>query len=178
MRLFVGIPLDAAVHEQLAAVVARFATGGDGVRWSAPDSWHITLQFLGETCWERCQRLIAALRTVHQPPVPVSLEKLGCFERVFIAAVHPTPQLLALQQKVVTATQTCGFVPENRPYQAHITLARSRELGRFSEKLQPKLRIQPHFGRFVASEFLLYESFTGRGGAHYEVRERFSLEAE
>jgi len=171
--------LAAAVLEELTAAVARLRSGGDGLRWTAPASWHITLQFLGETDPERCDSLIAALRSVHRPPVPVALDKLGCFERpgVLFAAVQPTPLLLSLQQCVESATAVCGFLPDSRPYQPHITLARSREHRAGLKQLETKLQAQPRFSGFVASEFLLYESFLGPGGARYEARRRFSLDA-
>jgi hypothetical protein len=38
-----------------------------------------------------------------------------------------------------------------------------------------RMRLQPRFTRFVAEEFLLYESFLGSAGARHEVRERFPL---
>ena len=45
MRLFAGIPLAAAVIDELSAISIRLRSNDDGLRWSAPESWHITLQF-------------------------------------------------------------------------------------------------------------------------------------
>ncbi len=175
MRLFVGIPLAAATLDELVAVAARLRSGADGLRWTAPASWHITLQFLGECSPAQCENLIASLRRVQGAPVLISLEKLGCFERVFLATVQRTPQLLALQQGVAAATVACGFPLENRPYQPHITLARSRETRQDLGQLANRLRTQSRFSGFAASEFLLYQSFLGPAGARYEVRARFPL---
>jgi hypothetical protein len=36
--------------------------------------------------------------------------------------------------------------------------------------------LQPRFTRFIAEEFLLYESFLGSLGARHEVRARFPFE--
>ncbi len=101
----------------------------DGLRWSAPESWHITLQFLGNTPQYEC--IVARLRELRSPPVPIQLEGLGFFERagVFFAGVGLTPELQALQQRVTAATGLCGFIPETRPYHPHITLARSKGKG-------------------------------------------------
>lgn len=49
MRLFIGIPLAADVVRELAALTARLRSPSDGLRWSAAEDWHITLQFLGQT---------------------------------------------------------------------------------------------------------------------------------
>ena len=151
----------------------------DGLRWSTPESWHITLQFLGNTSETRYECAVARLRELHAAPVPIELDELGFFDRagIFFAGVALTAELLALQKRVTGATIACGFVPEDRSYRPHITLARSK--GRRNaiglERLKTKIRHQPKFSRFVAEEFLLYESFTLPIGSRYEIRERFKL---
>jgi 2'-5' RNA ligase len=181
MRLFVGIPLAAAVLDELSTVSRKLQPLAHGLRWSALETWHVTLQFLGNTGPEPYACLVAHLREVRSPSVPVELEGLDFFARsgVFFAGVRLTPQLLLLEERVVAATAHCGFVPETRPYQPHITLARSKskdprqELG----KLQAGIRSAPKFTRFVAHEFLLYESFLGPTGSHYKIHEHFLLDA-
>jgi 2'-5' RNA ligase len=177
MRLFIAIPLAAAVIDELSAISRRLQSGGDGLRWTAPSTWHITLQFLGETSREQCECVVAELRKLHLPPVPVRLEGLGFFDRagVFIAGVKVSPELLLLQQRVRAATAGCGFVSETRPFQPHITLARSKGQRQSLSSLKAKIGHQPEFTRFVAGEFLLIESFLGPGGSRYEVRGRFAL---
>lgn len=179
MRLFVGIPLAAPVIEQLEKICIRHRAAGDGLRWSAPESWHITLQFLGNTSETQYECVVARLCELHAAPVPVELEELGFFDRagIFFVGVVPTSELLALQQKVTAATTPCGFTPEDRPYRPHITLARTkgrRNTTRLAT-LKGRIRHQPKFERFVAEEFLLYESFTRPTGSRYEIRERFHL---
>jgi 2'-5' RNA ligase len=179
MRLFVGIPLAASVIEQLEKVSMRHRVEGDGLRWSTRESWHITLQFLGSTSQTQYECIVARLRELHSAPVPIELEELGFFDRagIFFAGVALTPELLALQQQVMATTTPCGFVPEDRPYRPHITLARSK--GRRNavrlDALKGKIRHQPKFSRFVAEEFFLYESLTRPTGSEYETRERFRL---
>jgi len=190
MRLFVGIPLADAVISELAAVVARLRSSGrssgpdgkpplGGLRWTAPESWHITLQFLGETMPEQYECLAARLGEVRAAPVTVQLGELGCFDRagVFYVDAVLTQGLVELEQRVVSATSKCGFVAETRPFHTHITLARAKGQGRSAElrELRGRIRSQPSFTRFTAREFLLYESHLGPGGAQYEVRARFGL---
>jgi 2'-5' RNA ligase len=177
MRLFIGIPLAAAVIDEFRAASARLRSNADGLRWTAPESWHVTLQFLGNTSPEQYARVAASLRALHAPPVPVCLEDLGCFDRagILIASVQLTPELLLLQELVTAATQPCGFVPETRPFQPHITLARSKGRKHHLDELKAKIRRPSAFTRFIAREFLLYESFLSPAGSRYEIRERFSL---
>ena len=179
MRLFIGIPLAAAVVGELAAVSARLKSTEDGLRWTAPESWHITLKFLGNTGEEQYAWLVERLRQVHSSPVPVRLEELGFFERagVFFANVGLTPELLSLEKRVAAATGLCGFAHEARPYHPHITLARGKGVGRGPELRELKSRIhrQPTFTKFIAEEFILYESLLGTTGSRYEIRNRFPL---
>ena len=207
MRLFVGVPLADSVARELATVVARLRGGEgggriDGLRWSEPESWHVTLQFLGNATAEQLECLKARLHEVRCAPVAVELGELGSFERtgVLFVDVSVTPGLAALQQHVVTATSECGFVAEARPFHPHITLARetgkkgSRERGnkRAWEQGGEKARGQKNtlrellavagkrrtLPRFTAREFLLYESHLGAGGSKYEVRMRVALADE
>jgi 2'-5' RNA ligase len=176
MRLFIGIPLSAAVIDELSAVVERLRSAGDGLRWTASESWHITLQFLGNTSPEQYECVLTELRRLHLPPAPIKLEKLGCFDRtgVIFAGVKVSPELLLIQQRVTAATALCGFADENRAYHPHITLARSK--GKDLSRLKAKMGRQSEFTSFVAREFLLYESILGPAGSRYEIRERFSLD--
>jgi 2'-5' RNA ligase len=169
--------LSTAVIDELRAVSTHLKSAGDGLRWTSPESWHVTLQFLGNTSPEQYACVVARLHALYAPPVPVCLEALDSFERagILIVRVRLTPELLLLQERVTEATQFCGFVPEARPYQPHITLARSKVQRQALGKVKAKLLHQPKFTRFAAHEFLLYESFLAAAGARYEVRERFSL---
>jgi 2'-5' RNA ligase len=179
MRLFIGIPLAVAVIDQLSAVSAKLKSREDGLRWTAPESWHITLQFLGNATPKDYECLAARLEELRSPTVAIQLEGLGFFDRagIFNAGVRVTPELLVLQERVTAATARCGYVPETRPYHPHITLARGKGEGRGQSFRELKNRINrpPVFTRFVAEEFLLYESFLEPSGSRYEIRKRFPL---
>ncbi len=179
MRLFIGIPLEPAVVEQLARLVARLQRPADGLRWSRPETWHITLQFLGETSAEQLACTASKLRTLSPAPFSIQIEGLGFFDRagVFFAGVRLNPELVALQRSVVAATSGCGFPQDDRPYHPHITLARTKGHGASMRDLKPRVGRVPPFSSSATREFLLYESFLGPGGSRYEIRERFPLSA-
>jgi RNA 2',3'-cyclic 3'-phosphodiesterase len=176
MRLFVGIPLPATLIEELSAISMRLQSKADGLRWPAPESWHITLQFLGNTPEYEC--IVARLRELRASSLRITLEGLGFFDRagIFFAGVRLTPELAAIQQRVTAATGLCGFVPETRPYHPHITLARTKgKKPQALRELKAKIHREPRFTSFVAEAFVLYESVALPGGSHYEIRERFIL---
>jgi RNA 2',3'-cyclic 3'-phosphodiesterase len=180
MRLFVGIALDEGATVALRGVRERFAAAGGDVRWASAATWHVTLQFLGEASEEQATCVVERLGGIAAAPVAVRVEGLGFFERagIFFADVPVTAALLALQRKVTAAKRGCGFVPEARAWHPHITLAKAK--GRSGRSMAPlqkaveraKLALS---SEFVASEFLLYESFPAPEGSRYEVRKQFSL---
>ena len=177
MRLFIGIPLPETVMGELAALMERLRSPGDGLRWSAAAGWHITLQFLGKTSEEQYACVVAGLRNIGFPLFEIQLEPPGFFERagVFFAGVRLSPELVRLQELVIAATRPCGFEPEDRPYHPHITLARSKDGPRRLRDLKTKLAGGTEFSGFRGVEFLLYESFPEPSGSRYEIRERFGL---
>jgi RNA 2',3'-cyclic 3'-phosphodiesterase len=179
MRLFIAIPLADSIARELEHVVARLRPSAAHLRFTARESWHITLQFLGSATADQLDCLISHLSHVQSAPLSVQIGTLGFFDRsgVLFADVAVTPALLSLQQRVVDETAACGFVDEPRPYHPHITLARSKSRVRKSDpsSIQSKLSGKTSFSPFLAREFLLFESHLGSEGSRYEVRARFPL---
>ena len=178
MRLFIGIPLAPELVEALQRVTRNLRSPEDKLRWASPESWHITLQFLGETSADKLDCVLARLGEIRAPRVPVRLEGTGVFDRagVFFVDVKVSPELQQLHQQVVASTAPCGFAPEDRFFHPHVTLARAKGPGRNSlRKLKALADPEAAFPRFPASEFLLYEVFLGHAGSRYEVRARFPL---
>jgi 2'-5' RNA ligase len=181
MRLFVGIPLHPAVIDELTKITNRLRAKEDNLRWTAPESWHITLQFLGTTTPQQYVCLIERLSELHAPPIPIYFDTLGLFDRagIFFAGIEPSPALLTLHQRITAATSPCGFTPETRPYHPHITLARtkSREGTQTLRNLKTRIPQNPKLPPFTAEAFVLYESFTGPTGSRYAINERFPLDS-
>ena len=183
MRLFIGIPLAASAMQDVAAwlTLVRSRVRGqpsEQLRWSAPESWHITLQFLGSTTTEQYACAVRRLREVRHASLPIELSGVGTFERtgVFFAGVQLSPDLLTLKQAITAATQPCGFLAEDRPYRPHITLARrkrnssSYEWRSLTSGAHPPVR-----SSFIADSFVLYESIPSPGGSRYIQREQFAF---
>ena len=180
LRLFIGIPLSAGTADDLAVVVNQLRSPAalDSLRWSARESWHITLQFLGSARPEQYGCITTRLRELSYPPVRIELGSLGTFDRagVLYVEVRVTPELATLQQAVTASTSPCGFAPEDRPYHPHITLARRKgNGGRELRNLKLQMQQQPKLSDFTADSFLLYESTSTPEGSRYDVRERFPL---
>lgn len=131
MRVFLALPVGGyaadALHKWSYENRSKLAFR----KWTHRLDYHITLQFLGETPDSRIKKLNDALMRVQAPPVTLSLSGGGTFgpktaPRVLWSAVDGEMESLnALHRVIVQATGPLGYVPEDRPYTAHITLARS-----------------------------------------------------
>ncbi|MFZ1012122.1 MAG: RNA 2',3'-cyclic phosphodiesterase [Terracidiphilus sp.] len=179
MRLFVAVPMPTEIWERLAGLSARLKKTIEGMRWSAPESWHITLQFLGNASPEQLEALQAQLCPVQLPAFSVQLGGLGFFDRAgaLIVEVSLSRELASLQEDVTAATAHCGFRAEERPYHPHITLARMQnaQWSLVRHGVDAARCETPRLPGFVAREFCIYESFPGRESAQYEIRARFPL---
>jgi RNA 2',3'-cyclic 3'-phosphodiesterase len=181
MRLFLGIAIPPDAAEEIARRIEHLVQLSPELRWSSPQTWHITLQFLSKADETQYSCLVDRLREVEFQGFQVRTVSTGFFDRagVFFVEVAQTPELHALQNRIVAATRRCGFMPEDRPYSPHITLARSR--GRTGSgplaPLKAALRSAPQIisVEFAADEFLLYESVPQPRGSRYDVRARFPL---
>ena len=179
MRLFIGIPLAPETVNAIEQLCQGLRLADDGFRWSSSESWHITLQFLGETTESNYACLVANLKQVQSSSFPIQIAGTGFFDRagIFFAGVGESPQLMSLRRQVVAATGQCGFVAEDRPFHPHITLARAK--GKDSRQairlLKTKIKGNERLPSSIAREFLIYQVFLSSGGSRYEVRERFPL---
>ena len=181
MRLFVGIRLPDEVQQTIAAWTRELREAFLRLRWSLPEQWHVTLQFLGETDEAGFSCVAERLRQIGPNAADIQLEDPGFFERagVFHISVRLSPSLLALHDAIEQALLPCGFEQEARAFAPHITLARRK--GRVPSpdfaRLQKAVRFMPaaELPSFQAQEFLLYQSFTDPAGSRYEVREHFPL---
>jgi 2'-5' RNA ligase len=143
MRLFVGVELDEAVRAAAAETAdrlrARLNRSGTDVsaRWVHPANLHITLWFIGEVADERAAEVKAALQPRFATPAfEMSVRGLGAFPgsgppRVFWLGIASGEQALGrLYGEVRDRLVRLGFEEEKRPYSAHLTIARVKEIVR------------------------------------------------
>lgn len=182
MRLFSAICLSAEATERLSSLHLRLSAPKDGLRWSAPAQWHITLSFYGDCDATQQASLQASLSHRPFPPAQLAIEQLGLFatKGILLAEIVPSPSLLNLQAEVTRAAATAGLQQESRPFLPHITLARSRG-GKAGQQTIARWRSTgtPAFGapvHWLAHELVLMESSLLRTGASYSTLARTPLQ--
>ncbi len=159
------------------------------LKWVAPDSQHLTLQFLGEIPQAKVvdiQRVLAPVVNIIAP-FDWTLQGLGCFPNqrnpnVLWVGVHePTGALQRLQASVSKALRSIGFAPDSRPFAPHLTLARlprdaapykRHALGVWFDTQPPPT---PHTARVMAVHLMQSELL--RTGARYTAVAEFKLAA-
>ncbi len=180
MRLFAALPLPDAAVERLTSLRLRLSAPKDGLRWSEPEQWHITLQFYGDVDPDTAACLQSRLVRIACPPPDVVLGELGQFaaKGILFATIQPSASLAKLHAYVLEQGGHCGVVPESRPFRPHITLARSKGKSGHGTLQRISTPALPAFGseiRWAARECLLLESTLGPLGAQYSVRARMAI---
>ncbi|MBT2290927.1 RNA 2',3'-cyclic phosphodiesterase [Paenibacillus albidus] len=131
-RLFIAVRLPEELQEGLARECRSLSGKLEFAKWVHPEDLHITLQFLGDTPVSDIPALLQALqeKAALCAPFQLAVGAFGTFgvpaaPRVLWAGISgQLDKLNQLQQTVISATLPLGFIPENREYKPHVTLAR------------------------------------------------------
>lgn len=160
-RLFFALWPEPKLQQQLAQAAAALLSNEVGRRVRA-ENLHCTLVFLGSV--EPAQRLCLedAASLVRAEPFDLTFDRLGYFRQPRAAWLGCTRTPAALQALVTGlryGAASCGFTPEPRLYEAHLTVARhcARDPGRL-----PLMPIP-----WPVSQFALMESVSEPDGVHY-----------
>ncbi len=180
MRVFLALDLPTAIRSQL--VLQQFLLPVK--RKQPPENFHITLVFLGEAQPAQLEELDLALSRLQLAPLTLRLAGLGLFGKAkahnLHALVTPTPELTALQEKLVRLARAAGFAPEARRFVPHVTLAYLAP-GQFNQpELEAAVVRDAGFqtDSFEVSELALYRSHLRADGAQYDLLERYPFSAK
>lgn len=163
-RLFIAVPLPQALKQKLEDWCREQKTLLQFKKWVHAEDYHITVQFLGDTSPERLTELAASLERAAKGIAPLGLEAagIGTFGRpaspsVLWAGVRgEVTGLESLQRRVTSENRALGFIPEERRFSPHITLARKY---REEAGLTPELpKAMPEFGTWTADRLVIYRT--------------------
>ena len=191
MRLFVALDIDSEIRRRIVAFRDSLRPCAPDVRWVGPETFHVTLQFLGET--SRLDEIRNALQQVRRTAIPLNFRGTGFFPnskspRVFWVGIQSDETLQQLSDAILTALNPLGFQREPGPFTPHLTLARAgsgRPRPVRGERSASGLRVVGvkvqdlgvvDFGSITAREFCLYESQLSPSGAKYTALNRYPLE--
>lgn len=192
MRLFLAIEIPQAVRREVARRIAGLRDRLPRARWVDPEILHLTLLFFGQVAEAEVPALGTALRAAFARHAPMELRLAGggTFPprrpaRVAWVSLETTeamenPDHLAALQADATAAaaESIGFVPEDRPFHPHVTVARCepfwpRDAAEKFAAAFPGAVGQP----WVADHGVLFESKLSPRGPRYRAVELLPLAA-
>jgi len=177
VRAFFAVELGESVRRAaIEAVAALHRCDARGaVRFTRPESLHVTLRFLGDVAAERIAGLVACVSREAAGAAPFAL-RLGALvafpdarrPRVLAAEALPAAPLACAAAAVERGCRAAGFEPETRPFRGHLTLGRVKHgrPPRFDDVAVPGHEPTP------VRDVVLFASELARDGARYTPLER------
>lgn len=195
-RVFVAVPLPEPVVQLVGQLVRDLSSESWPGRWIAPETAHITLQFIGETSPERAELLRLALAAPIAKHTAFNLRTadLGVFPNqrrprvIWLGLYGPAHRLEALQRDASAIIRGLDFDLDDHQFHPHITLGRLRNTRDQSARelpaaIQRRFAMETEAGRVSARdplpvpvrELLLMRSLLSHRGARYETLARYPL---
>jgi 2'-5' RNA ligase len=190
IRLFVGIACPEAQGAEVSALMDRLAAGLSFRKWTHPDDLHVTLHFLGDTPPQRLEAISQAMEetAARFAPLVLSFTEPGIFgppdaPRILWLGLkeHGAPgRLKMLHQMLRPGLVSAGCRLDDRPFRAHMTLARQGNStcspetvkAAWNSALQGEPHSGPHpiFSPWTASGITLFRSHLGRRPSYEKLR--------
>jgi RNA 2',3'-cyclic 3'-phosphodiesterase len=186
VRVFVAVDPGAELLAKVGELLREVSPLAPTAKWVDPAGLHITLAFMGEITEERLPLVIAAAGSaaaLHKP-LALRIEKGSAFgtrRRPRVLTLGVTGEVNALgaihrdlEQALLVST---GYVPEDRPFEPHLTLARSRDprgdpaLDACAQAIR-----DVDFGETQIAEIIVYQSEITPKGTLYTAIARVPLE--
>ncbi len=183
-RLFIAIPLAEQVKDAVGDLMRELAGGPVDVRGPGQPRWvdveglHLTLRFLGPTPDDRVPDLASAIAAAARGVAPFRIELGG--GGAFPSSARPRvmwlglragePELAALLARLQAELARLGWEPDDRPFQAHLTLARTDGVPGAGDRARRLVELARDMREgWLAEEVVLYKSHLGHRPARYEA---------
>ncbi len=182
-RLFISIPLttNAARSLRYQSDIIGAEVSEEDFRLTEPESWHITLAFLGDQDDEKMPAILSAtegvvemlaeideLRFTEITPMPSEADP----DMIWLKGSEETSHVLGQVRDELVERLLAGgvqFRQDYKKYTAHITLARRLRRSAQAPKTEPFELV------FTPEKIELMESHLSRGGSTYESLSAFTF---
>jgi 2'-5' RNA ligase len=188
MRSFLAVDLGRettrAVARERPALEA--ALGGSKVTWTAPETMHLTLHFLGEISEDTLDALRGSLSApLVTPTFELGLGGYGFFppaERaparvLWMDVTSGANEMVRLQAELTERVQAAGIETDARDYRPHLTLARFRRPPAARVRTAVTALAPPSIPPCQVDHVRLYESQLSPQGPRHDELARFMLGA-
>jgi 2'-5' RNA ligase len=183
-RLFIAVPVAEIVRDAVGSLMEQVAGGPvdrrlpGQPRWVRVEGLHLTLRFLGQTPDDRQDELAEAISAAAAgvKPFRVTLSGGGAFPNqyrprvLWIGITHGAEKLAALERRVDVELRQRGWPPDDRPFTAHLTLARTDGVAGAAQRAHDLIEATADIELgWEADRLILYKSNLGHGPTHYEA---------
>ncbi len=161
-RIFFALWPSEQQRQKIDAVIQPYRSKLAG-SWTIRDNWHLTLVFIGGFPEHDIPALQTAANDIDCPSIDLKFERIYFWKRpkiICLYAGYIPSHLLGLVRSLELAAEPFGFKPEERPYRAHMTIARK---ARFFEPITLAQPVELHW-----SGFRLIESVSTPSGVRYK----------
>jgi 2'-5' RNA ligase len=183
LRLFVAIPLPEPLRAAIGRLQGRFRREGVRAGLVPPENLHLSLQFLGDVpsaLLPPLHQQLAAVATRFNP-FELTVGQLGRFgppdsPRVIWLGTTEPEVLGQLALAVRQAAQQVALTLDERPFKAHITLARVRHAHQHAPMRHALEHVRiPQLGSFPVDAFHLIRTQLTPNGTRHLSQARFPL---
>jgi RNA 2',3'-cyclic 3'-phosphodiesterase len=152
MRTFIAIDLDHKIRERIASLQDRLKPRCPKLSWVKPETMHLTIKFLGEIEESQVEPIKTALASVAAQgrAFDITFGGLGVFPPhgrvnvLWLGMEDSGGGLKACWKACEDALATIGVPRDDRPFAAHLTLARNKN-PRLSQEVRHLLHDPPPF---------------------------------
>jgi 2'-5' RNA ligase len=181
MRLFVAVELGddlVRVAQETAAALRRQVDPRIRATWVHGENMHLTVRFIGHVADDRAAAILGALEPpLDVAPFDVELGACGMFPPsgpprvIWIGLADGLPSLSAMHHEFNRRLQPFGFEPDNRPFSAHLTLARIKDApkGAGAPLRDALRRIPPSGACSQITNATVFESHLSPKGPRYQA---------
>jgi 2'-5' RNA ligase len=178
IRAFIAAPISAGVRERMGELLAKLRRTEAGVRWSRPDSIHLTLRFLGNIFESQVETVGEAMAEAVMGIGPVKVEVcgFGTFPenrrpRVFwLGLTRGARELTEIFDDLERALIARGLGPADKKFSPHLTLGRVKTGERLNQAIRVMLsEAKGSFGEYTINRIILFQSRLNPAGAEYTV---------
>lgn len=166
-RLFFGLEPDHETRQHCAAIMQAISSQGTQIVSVA--NLHVTLLFLGLVDVDKEISLVEAATTIPILKQAITFDQLDYWQTpgiLCLTAGNVHAELLSLVDQLTAMAKKLAIKVDERPYQAHVTLARKAK--------QPvALAFEPVI--WQAESFCLFESCSSENGVEYRILRRWKM---
>ncbi len=135
IRAFIAVELPEPIKKELTELKARLRVKKYPAKWVQPENMHLTIKFLGDISTNSIPNIREVMEeaVLYVSPFKLGVSGVGVFPnmrriQIIWAGVNgELSNLIEIQKKLDSGLEKLGFVPESRPFTAHLTLARMRD---------------------------------------------------